>query len=375
MSIPKIKFKNKKPNYVEFSHDLDFFKLFQKLEKNFKNCFILESLGEEGNESRYHVIGFDPEIIISARGRELTIRNTRLKKEDKYRVQNPYRTLSKIVPQDIIARQYAGGLIGYISYEAMNYFESAIDLEPHPHHDQFKFGVYKDGLVYDKVTGEIFYFYYDENRIDLIQKISQQKIKKDNLCVKFIRNTKTRAEHKKMVADIREEICAGNIFQCVAGFKSEFNIKGDKFLIYEKLREVNPSPYMYYLKFDSEVIIGASPELLFGLRQGEMSVYPLAGTIRRGKTEEEDRLLARELLNSKKDLAEHAMLVDLHRNDIGRVARFGTVKVRDLMNIKKFSHVQHISSEVTGFIKKDKNMFDGLASNFPMGTVSGAPKI
>jgi anthranilate synthase component 1 len=132
---------------------------------------------------------------------------------------------------------------------------------------------------------------------------------------------------------------------------------------------------MYYLKFGSQKIIGASPELLFGMRDGEMQTQPLAGTIRRGKNRREDEKLVRELLLDPKERAEHTMLVDLHRNDMGRVAQFGTVKVRDFMNVKKFRYVQHLSSDVVGIIKKSEDMFSALSANFPAGTVTGAPKI
>jgi anthranilate synthase component I len=139
---------------------------------------------------------------------------------------------------------------------------------------------------------------------------------------------------------------------------------------------VNPSPHMFYLKFPGNIrLIGASPELLFRLRNGEMESFPLAGTTKRSSNAEEDLDLVRKLLSDPKEIAEHNMLIDLHRNDIGRVARFGTVKVRRRFDIKKFSHVQHISSEVVGIIRHDEDMFSGLASSFPAGTLSGAPKI
>ena len=152
-------------------------------------------------------------------------------------------------------------------------------------------------------------------------------------------------------------------------------MNGDTTKIYEKLRIVNPSPHMYYLKFKDQKIIGASPELLFRLKNGEMETYPLAGTTKRGENSREDTQLARELLNDPKEIAEHNMLVDLHRNDIGKVAKFGTVKVRNLMDIKRYSHVQHISSEIVGIIDDKNDMFSALASNFPAGTLTGAPKI
>ncbi|MCC6275799.1 MAG: anthranilate synthase component I family protein, partial [Leptospiraceae bacterium] len=171
------------------------------------------------------------------------------------------------------------------------------------------------------------------------------------------------------------EIKAGNTFQCQIGFKSEFEISGNTLPIYSELRQINPSPHMFYLKFAGNKLIGASPELLFRLRNGEMESFPLAGSIKRGDYAEEDLKLAKMLLNNPKEIAEHNMLVDLHRNDLGRVAKFGTVKVRRLMDIKKFSHIQHISSEVTGIIRKKEDMFSGLATSFPAGTLSGAPKI
>ncbi|MFA6171653.1 MAG: anthranilate synthase component I family protein [Patescibacteria group bacterium] len=388
MTLPKIKLKNKKPSYIKFAEDADFFELFKKIEENFEDCFILESLGEEGGRSRYHVIGFGPEAILAAAGNELSLTNCRAKngkiETKKFRVENPYYALRKIVPNNVISRQYAGGLIGYIAYEGMNYFEPAINLAPHKNFSQFKFGVYTDGLVYDKMTGESFYFHYGQNRAPLIKKMAFGKkgggaaVKNSGpkkLKVKFIRDTKTKKEHEAMVKRIKKDITEGKIFQCVAGFKSEFEIRGDDILIYESLRKVNPSPHMFYLKFGPEKIIGASPELLFRLREGEMETFPLAGTAARGTSRAEDLKLTRRLLSDPKEIAEHSMLIDLHRNDIGRVARFGSVKVKNAMDVKKFSHVQHISSEVAGIIREGEDAFSALAANFPAGTLTGAPKI
>jgi len=185
----------------------------------------------------------------------------------------------------------------------------------------------------------------------------------------------TQADHASAVMKVKQDIIEGKIFQTEVGFKKRFRLEGDTINIYEQLREVNPSPQMYYVKFGDQKLIGASPELLFRLRQGEMETFPLAGTTKRGATAVEDQQLARTLLNDPKEIAEHNMIVDLHRNDIGRVARFGTVKVRSLMDIKRFSHVQHISSEIVGIMSEEHDMFSALASNFPAGTLTGAPKI
>jgi len=375
MKLPKIQLP-KKPVYIKFAEDIDFFALFQKIEQQCDTCFLFESLGEEGNFSRYAIIGFDPQQIISARDNILTIDNK------KYDVGNPYFALQEIMPEKTIARNYAGGLVGYISYEAANYFEPSIKVKIHKDFDQFLFGVYTDGLILDKLTNELFYFYYERDRSNLIKKIMKSKISKTSLQVTFLNESITKKEHANIVKTVKEQIDAGNTFQCEVGFKSKYTIAGNTIKIYERLRKMNPSPFMYYVTFNrstgsrsSKRIIGASPELSFSLRDGEMTVRPLAGTVKRGIDQIEDQKLSRILLNDAKEIAEHNMLVDLQRNDIGKVAKFGTVKIRDFMSIKKFSHVQHISSEITGLLKDNENMFTGFAANFPMGTLTGAPKI
>ncbi|OGI99863.1 anthranilate synthase component I [Candidatus Nomurabacteria bacterium RIFCSPLOWO2_02_FULL_40_10] len=366
--LPKIKI-NQKTNYIKITLETDFFKLFQKIEQSFENCFIFESLGEEGKFSRYSVMGFSPDHIIRARENNLII-------DDKiYKVKNPYFALREIMPPPNMAKEYAGGLIGYMSYEALNYFESFPKIKIHKHFDQFMFGVYTDGLILDKLTNELVYFYHNKSRMNLVKKVLASKVKNNKLKISFIRDSLSKEEYAKIVEKVKKHIIEGNTFQCEVGFKNEYNISGNTLEIYKNLRVINPSPFMYYLKFGDKKVIGASPELLFSLRDKEMTTKPLAGTIKRGKNEKEDQHLARTLLSDPKEKAEHMMLVDMHRNDIGKVARFGTVKIKDLMNIKKFSHVQHISSEIVGLLKSDEDMFSSLASNFPVGTVSGTPKI
>jgi len=358
-----------KPVYIKFAQDIDFFKLFQKIERQFSTCFIFESLGEEGKFSRYSIIGFDPEYIISARGSNLIIN------KKSYLVDNPYLELRKIMPQNIISKNYAGGLVGYLSYDAVNYFEPSLNVKVHDLFDQFMFGVYTDGVIFDKLTNELFYFYYEKDRSKLLKKILKSKIKNTLLKVKYLGDELTKKEHAENVEKVKVQIRAGNTFQCEVGFKTEYEIQGDDIEIYKRLRKINPSPFMYYVKFQDKKIIGASPELLFSIRDFEMTTRPLAGTIQRGKNELEDQKFARALLSDPKERAEHNMLVDLHRNDLGRSAQFGTVRVKDLMSIKKFKFVQHISSEITGIIKQDEDMFSALSYSFPAGTVSGAPKI
>ena len=366
-----------KPKYVKIGDEYDFFQLFIKIEQNFKNCFLFESLGEESNISRYHIVGFNPKYIVySEQKDQLIIEDTSNGKIEKYVCDNPYYELRTIIPQNIISRKYAGGLVGFIGYDSINFFEDNLNITKNNNFESFKFGVYLDGLIFDQMTGEIFYYYYEDNKIEILKDILKQTNKfNKNVDCKFIKNSMTKEDHRKAVLKIKEDIKNGLIFQCEVGFKSHYKIKGNLTEIYSKLRSLNPSPHMYFMKFDDQVIIGASPELLFRLKNGEMETFPLAGTTKRGSNKEEDLKLARELLNDSKEIAEHNMLVDLHRNDLGRVAKFGTVKVRNLMDIKKYSHVQHISSEIAGIINENEDMFSALASNFPAGTLSGAPKI
>ena len=364
-----------KPNYKKLSEDYDFFQLFKKIEKKYKTCFLFESLGEESNISRYHILGFDPKYIITCDKNHLIILDE-INNPKKIKTDNPYNLLKQYIPSNIISKKYAGGLIGYLGYDCINFFEKNINVKTNNSFEPFKFGVFLDGLVYDQVTGEIFYYFYQDDRFKLIKKIMNDVIKvNERLTCEFLGNSMEKKEHSNAIKNVKEMIVDGLIFQCEVGYKSFYKIDGNTTKIYEKLRSINPSPHMYFLKFDNQKIIGASPELLFRLRNGEMETYPLAGTTKRGKNRQEDTKLARELLNDPKEIAEHNMLVDLHRNDIGRVAKFGTVKVRNLMDIKRYSHVQHISSEIVGIIDDDQDMFSALASNFPAGTLTGAPKI
>ncbi len=375
MTKPKPFSLARKPHYLKVAEDCDFFALFKKIEKAYSTCFILESLGEDSHMARHTIIGFDPDYQLYANGSQLTIED-RQGKQETYTSDNPYYLLREIIPQNVIARNYAGGLTGYLGYDAINYFESSLQVQGSDWFDAFRFGFYTDGLVLDKMTGEVFYFHYGNNRLqDVLAIMAQDYAGNGELSVENLGDTMTKEEHAVAVLKVKEDIIAGKIFQTEVGFKKRFKLSGDSINIYEAMRDINPSPQMYYVKFGDQKLIGASPELLFRLRQGEMETFPLAGTVGRGKDEKEDLALARKLLNDPKEIAEHNMIVDLHRNDIGRVARFGTVKVRSLMDIKRFSHVQHISSEIVGIIDEREDMFSALASNFPAGTLSGAPKI
>lgn len=357
------------PVYRTIDSNVDFLGLLTLLEERFSSCFLLESLGEY-ETARYSLIGFDPVAVIRAEGKTLTIN------DESYEVEHPYEALRTLLPHDLLTRNYIGGLVGYLSYEAAAYFEPSLPIKADSPFGQFCFGVYTDGLLLDRVTGVLTYFYLEEDRYEQIAPLLTQSVPEvASPQVAFNGSNLSKSEHTKVVNRVLDEVRAGNTFQCEVGWRENYTITGSSIPLYAKLRETNPSPHMYYLKFGENVLLGASPELLFKLQDGQMETFPLAGTIRRGNTHEEDQQLAHELLNNPKEIAEHKMLVDLHRNDLGRVARFATVKVREFMDIKKFSHVQHISSEITGIIAPHEDMFSAIKSNFPAGTLSGAPKI
>jgi anthranilate synthase component 1 len=358
-----------RPVYLRLP-DLDFFDLFLRCEQAFDSCFFLESMGDMNGDSRFSVIGFEPDKILRGTQDGLYVDGQLIPSE------NPYELLREFIPKGVISRNYCGGLVGYLGYDAARFFEPALEISAHPDFDSFVFGLYTDGLIHDSMTGETFYFYYTQSRADRIHALlAGPSLARARPMIRSLGDSVDAARHAAMVKETREEILAGNTFQCQIGFRSDFEVEGSPVAVYQNLRNINPSPHMYYVKLGDRALLGASPELVFRLRQGEMETFPLAGTTRRGSTESEDRNLARTLLNDPKEIAEHNMLVDLHRNDLGRVARPGTVKVRRLMDIKRFSHVQHISSEVVGIISRSHDMFSGLASAFPAGTLSGAPKI
>lgn len=369
LSLPRRPFSQK------LEEGTDFLNLFLTVEKECETCFLFESLQSDHPNSRYDMIGFIPKMVF--RGSS-GILSWSLGGGECYEMPsvNPYEVLAQWMPQNIITRNYAGGLIGYLSYDSVGFFEPTLKLRSHPQFDQLIFGLYTDGLVYDKMTGESFYFYYEESRLKQVEEwIKKSRKKEGSLNIQITGRSCSKDEHKEAVQQTLEEIRLGNTFQCQIGLQENYEWKGDLTSFYLRLREINPSPHMLYVKFEKKILIGSSPELLFHLHQGEMQSFPLAGTSVRGKDRIEDLRLARKLLNDPKEIAEHNMLVDLHRNDLGKVARFGTVRVRHLMDTKKFSHVQHISSEVAGMISKHHDMFSGLASSFPAGTLSGAPKI
>jgi anthranilate synthase component 1 len=293
--------------------------------------------------------------------------------------------------------RFVGGAVGYLGYDIVKTFEDLPSRRKDDLHlPQFAFLLTETLLIFDNVSQKIkvvanaqvksesdrdIRAAYREatTRIEkMIARIRRPlrrvKPKHRRSPLRFVSNM-NKADFEKMVSRAQDYIKAGDIFQCVLSQRWETNLQAPPFQLYRALRVVNPSPYMYYLRIAGVELVGSSPEILVRCEDGLASVRPIAGTRRRGMTPEEDAELERRLLADAKERAEHIMLVDLGRNDIGRVAERGSVSVESLMNVERYSHVMHIVSNVTGKLSKEKTVYDVLKACFPAGTVSGAPKI
>jgi len=365
------------------------------------NSFLLESITGGENIARYSFLGTSPKRIIKISGDRAELQEAG----------HPTRTVPCSDPYDLLRREMAdyrwvpveglpvltGGLVGYIAYDAVRYEEDLPDVPP----DElglpdFYFGFYDTILIFDRVNGTLKVVAngfcegrpadeaYDEavSRIEsLVKKLKKptSEIADDifvstDLTLPFESNFE-REEFMRAVEKCKEYIYAGDIFQVVLSQRLSTKRTASPFDLYRVLRVVNPSPYMFLLEMDGVELVGSSPEVMVKVVDGKVSMRPIAGTRRRGRTREEDAALAEELLADPKERAEHVMLLDLGRNDVGRIARFGTVRIDEQMIIERFSHVMHITSNVSGALRPDKDAFDALRACMPAGTVSGAPKV
>ena len=355
---------------IELDMRISAFEVFKRLYPYCRNIFLLESLGQEGKFNRFSYIGFDPSLVISAKDKAIMFNG-------KYQVvDNPYSLLRDIPQIKVDESGYRGGLVGYFSYEATKYFEPAFAGFENREFPDFQFGFYLDGFIFDKKGQKCSYFYYDKPRLNKILPLIQRPNRLGDFSIKILSAGADKRKHKSQVLEAQEKIKAGEIFQVVISRKTHLQILGDKRRLYASLAQINPSPYMMYFKFQDREIISASPELLIRVKGDQIEHFgTLAGTIRRGKNKNEDSSLAEKLLSDEKEKAEHMMLVDLARNDLGRICDFGSIRVDKLASIKRYSHVQHIYSEIRGRLKNRENAFSSLAACFPAGTLTGAPKI
>ena len=346
------------------------FQIYNKISRNYSHSFLFESLSGPEVLAETSVMGFDPKIIFKGYNDRVEItenNNTKIIKTN-----DPFIELKKLLGKsDDQKYRYLGGAVGVVNYDSIRLVENIseeIDLTQ----PIMEFGIYDDGLLYDNVKKKLFYFYHDVNRYD------QFIVSKDHFNEFYSSEVTPNMDKEKfsnIVNKAKQYIHDGDIFQVVLSRKFAFETSGDNLALYKTLRKLNPSPYMYHLKQDSKTIIGASPEMLVRITDDKVETFPIAGTRKITDDEEKNMALSDELINDEKELAEHTMLVDLGRNDIGRVCKYGSVHPESLMQIKRFSHVQHIVSHVVGNLDSKNDMFDAFQAVFPAGTVSGAPKV
>ncbi len=366
--------------------------VLQILKSVSSHCYLLESVEDSRQWGRYTFLGYEPAMEIVCRGNRAVITGPDGVREEI--IDHPRRIIREVLaeyksPKVDGLPPFTGGLVGYFSYDYVQYGEPVLRTEAVPGEPDVDLMLFDKVIAFDQFRQKILLI--DNVRLDdleadyrraqvslkemeeLIRRGEQTPSKplrlKSGFCPAF-----TRDEYCSMVEKGKRYILEGDIFQVVLSNGLEAEMEGSLFNAYRVLRTTNPSPYMFYFSGDME-IAGASPETLVKLTDGHVSTFPLAGTRPRGKTAVEDRRLEEELLADEKELAEHNMLVDLGRNDIGRVSRIGSVKVDKYLSIERYSHVMHIGSTVTGQLKKDKDALDALDAILPAGTLSGAPKI
>ena len=356
----------------------DQFGIFKRMYQRYDKVFILESLVGPKELSEFSIIGFDPELTISCDTKKFKIidRSGVIKT---CKVSDPLTQLREIVPNIHDKRfRYIGGAVGYVSYDAIRFWERL----PAKRGGEYsfpllEFGIFTDGILYNHVEKQAYYFSMrPKSRIKDINNIisgSQNPQESTLSYSKPVRNL-TQKQFIERVNKSKKYIYNGDIFQVVLSKSMSFNISGNLLGVYENLRDINPSPYMYFFKMGDRHIIGSSPEMLLRVTGDRLETFPIAGTRPVGDDAKTNQKLSRDLLNDEKEVAEHTMLVDLARNDIGKVSKYGTVQVEELMKVKRFSHVQHMISHVTGVLQSGLDSYDAFRAVFPAGTVSGAPK-
>ncbi len=383
---------------IPISLTLDFFieslEICKILKNISQNVFILESCEDEQNSGRYSFLGFDPSLEISAKNSVVNIKSVM---SNTFENESPHKFIRQIIEQNKSPKlknmpPFAGGLVGYFSYDFIKYSVSKLNLDAD---DEENFNDV-DLMLFNKVIAVDNY----TKKLILIVNIKTENLTENyNKAIMELETIKTliangkKAEDKigkllsplkasfnkeefcEMVQKAKKYITEGDIFQVVLSNRLSADYEGSLMGVYEKLRIKNSSPYMFYFASNEIELAGASPETLVKMVDKKVMTYPLAGTKPRGKTYEEDQELEKALLADEKECAEHNMLVDLGRNDIGKISEFGSVKVEEYMKILRFSTVMHIGSTVTGKARDDKDALDAIDAILPAGTLSGAPKI
>ena len=390
------------PVYTEFVADYETpIAVFEKIDDGIRS-FLFESAESNDHVGRYSFLGSDPMIYFEARGRHIVIEENGQRHEFESTV-DPLTELQRLMARfhavDLPGLPpFCGGAVGYIGYDTVRFFEPTVG---NPPADQLGlpemvFIVTDTFLVFDHRFRRLKIFanaFVDGAKIDEAYDAAAQKIRRivDKLgepanprlmnaapvAVSLTpQSNTTREEFHEMVRRAKRHIEAGDIFQMVPSQRFEAPFEGNPLTLYRALRFVNPSPYMFCLRLGKRfALVGSSPEVHVRLRGRSVEIRPIAGTRKRGATTDEDRQLAEELLADPKERAEHLMLVDLARNDVGRISKYGTVRVTEFMSIERYSHVMHIVSNVVGELDESFSAYDVMRATFPAGTVSGAPKV
>ena len=377
--------------------------VYLKISEQAENSFLLESV--EGGESlaRYSFIGANPEMIVSGNDSEISVRKNGSNTSNKISLFDFLRehfTNFRVSKNEDLP-SFIGGAIGYFGFSCSSWFEKSLkkSFANEQISDEAELMFYKTVIAYDhakQVIKIITLVFKDEAENEAnLKKLFENAVSKNEEIRNILENNQIsivnksanipqktqvtsnwkRDDFENAVDEIKELINAGECYQVVLSQCFTRKTKASPISIYRALRSLNPSPYMFLLKFGEKSIIGASPEMLVRCRDRKLEYRPIAGTRKRGKTVDEDVALAEEMRRDTKEVAEHLMLVDLGRNDLGRVSKFGSVRVENMMNVEKFSHVQHLVSYLFSDLRNDCDQFDALAMCFPAGTVSGAPKV
>ena len=365
-----------------------------------RNAFLLESVVGGEIVARYSFVAADPEATFSARRDQITI-SRRGQKDRTITSSDPLGELAKMIADYKAVHlsglpRFTGGVVGYAAYDMVRYYENLGDGPPDDRNlSDMYFGLYRTMVIFDNVsktikvvsnahvTGDPGDAYNQaieaiERTITRLREGAAHSVVEINtvgLPQKPFKSNTTRDEYVKVVEACKEYIRAGDIFQVVPSQRLTVETTSNPFDIYRALRVVNPSPFMFLLNTPQAALVGSSPEILCRVEDGVITNRPLAGTRPRGATDEEDKALEAELLADPKERAEHIMLVDLARNDVGRVAEPKSIRLSDIMAVERYSHVMHIVSNVTGKLAAGMTAFDALRATLPVGTVTGAPKI
>jgi anthranilate synthase component I len=370
---------------------------FLKIAEHSDYAFLLESVEGGEHVGRYSFLGKDPFLILRARGGQTTIdRGGAATVSDRPFIDTLRGLMadfrSPFVPD---LPRFTGGAVGYLGYGASEWFEPVLgDLGSGADGaDQAGFMLFDTVLAFDHVQHRILIianaritadddleslYQFACAKIQFLERELERSLSHKPAPANGgldVRSNYTREEYEAQVRTAKEHISAGDIYQVVLSQRFEADVAADPFTVYRALRHVNPSPYMYFIRMGGVSIVGSSPEMLVRVEGSRVETHPIAGTRPRGRTDEEDMRLAEELKRNEKERAEHVMLVDLGRNDVGRVCEYGSVRVPQFMGLERFSHVMHLTSIVEGRLADDRDRLDALVSCFPAGTVSGAPKV